>query len=188
MHAVNRSMVKRNAYVWKTESYINEKGKKRKRRGVSFGGRARIGSFYQFELESSTGHPKISKGEISKAFSPPPLPGENTRGIIVPSDPISSRDNSFPEDVELSRYESHWTLQLPPPLFSIPINQIPCFLPFLQNFSLPVSLNARDDRAKNSILETRVVKEKYGEVVVIQWRRERSHGRRDTRIVDRWIG
>lgn len=75
-----------------------------------------------------------------------------------------------------------------PSFFSIPINQIPCFPPFLQNFSLPVSSNARDDRAKNSILETRVVKEKYGEVVVIQWRRERSHGRRDTRIVDRWIG
>lgn len=100
------------------------------------GGRVRIESF-TFELES-TGHPKISKGtnggEISKAFSLSfPFTGENTRGIIVPSDPISRRDNSFPlnpKDVELSRYESHWTLQLRPlPPFS-PINQFP------QNFSL----------------------------------------------------
>lgn len=124
----------KNGIVHKRERKKEEKTRKG---GVSFGGRARIGSFYQFELESSTGHPKISKGEISKAFSPPPLPGENTRGIIVPSDPISSRDNSFPEDVELSRYESHWTLQLPPPLFSIPINQIPCFPPSCRIFPSP---------------------------------------------------
>lgn len=98
------------------------------------GGRVRIESF-TFELES-TGHSKISKGgEISKAFSLS-FTGENTRGIIVPSDPISRRDNSFPlnpKDTELSRYESHWTLQLPPPspLFSTLINQIPLLAEFL---------------------------------------------------------
>lgn len=124
----------KNGIVHKRERKKEEKTRKG---GVSFGGRARIGSFYQFELESSTGHPKISKGEISKAFSPPPLPGENTRGIIVPSDPISSRDNSFPEDVELSRYESHWTLQLPPPLFFYPHKSDPLLPPLLAQFFPP---------------------------------------------------
>lgn len=163
MHAVNRSMVKRNAYVWKTESCINEKGKKRKRRGregFRLEGERESDPFISSNWNPPRGILRFPKERSPRLSLLPLLPGENTRGIIVPSDPISSRDNSFPEDVELSRYESHWTLQLPPPLFSIPINQIPCFLPFLQNFSLPVSSNARDDRAKNSILETRVVKEK----------------------------
>lgn len=173
----------KNGIVHKRERKKEEKTRKG---GVSFGGRARIGSFYQFELESSTGHPKISKGEISKAFSPPPLPGENTRGIIVPSDPISSRDNSFPEDVELSRYESHWTLQLPPPLFFYPHKSDPLLPPLLAQF-FPPRVFERERRSCEKF-HSRNASGKRKIVVVIQWRRERSHGRRDTRIVDRWIG
>ena len=174
----------KSVYKKRIQTRKKERKKERKRWGrVSFRGRARIGSFYQFELES-TGHPKISKGERSPRLSFPFTRGENTRGIIVPSDPISRRDNSFPLNPRTSSYRGmkvtghcNYLAPLLSFFFLYPHKSNPLLPhppPSCKNFSLPRVFKR---------FHSRVVKERYGEYEECKIERRGIY----IRIVDRLI-
>lgn len=124
----------KNGIVHKRE---RKKRKRRGREGFRLEGERESDPFISSNWNPPRGILRFPKERSPRLSLLPLLPGENTRGIIVPSDPISSRDNSFPEDVELSRYESHWTLQLPPPLFFYPHKSDPLLPPLLAEFFPP---------------------------------------------------